>query len=311
MFSFRPGIRQNTPMIIGLAGPSKSGKTFSALRIAVGLAQGGKIAFINTEGPRGHQYADEFKYDFCDITEPFSMKRYLEAIQEAEKIKPTVLIIDSISHSHEGKGGLLDQHESELDRMAGENYEKRNKMTWAAWVKPKQDEGLMINAMLQMSCHIVLAFRAKEKIKIVKGKDPENLGWQPIASDRIHFETAFTLILPPHSAGTPDLKVSEFRKPYDTIVKAEQLNEDLGKRLAEWAAGGAPRPKTDPPPPPPPPPAPKVEKEDFDAIMARERKRLGDERFIGILGANGYEKVEEITDRKKRINIYRVMVEAK
>ena len=248
-FTFKPASRVQTPIIVGLAGPSKSGKTFSALRIAKGLANGGKIAMINTEGPRGHQYADVFEYEKCDLTEPFSTKRYTEAIKAAQDFNPAVLIIDSMSHAHEGIGGMLDQHESELDRMAGQDFKKRDRMTWAAWVKPKADEASMINSMLQVKFHIVLCFRAKEKIKIVKGQEPQDLGWRPIASDRIHFETAFTLILPPNSKGTPDLSMtgSELRSPFDTMIKAVQINETLGKQLAEWSAGGtAPQATTKP-----------------------------------------------------------------
>jgi len=306
-YTFRPAVRINTPMIVGLAGPSKSGKTFSALRLADGLAQGGQIVMINTEGPRGHQYADKFKYDACDITEPFNMKRYEEAIKDAAAIKPAVLIIDSVSHAHEGIGGMLDQHEAELDRMAGQDYKKRERMTWAAWVKPKADEATMINTMLQVGCHIILCFRAKEKIKIIKGQEPQDLGWRPIGSDRIHFETAFTLILPPHSQGTPDLAASEFRSPYDTMVKNEQINEELGVRLREWAVGK----KSSEPSPAPPGKKPdeKGEKGDFVSIMAQERKRLGDERFLGVLGANGFETIDEIVKREDQKRIYRVIAD--
>ena len=98
---------------------------------------------------------------------------------------------------------------------------------------------MMINAMLQMDCYIILCFRAKEKLKLVKGKDPEPLGWQPIASDRIHYETAFTLILPPGSKGTPDMSAigSELREPYDTMVTGKTIDEELGRKLAKWAEG--------------------------------------------------------------------------
>ncbi len=248
-FIFKKAVRLHTPMIVGLAGPSKSGKTFSALRLAAGMAQGGKIAMINTEGPRGHQYAETFKYEACNLTEPFSMKRYEEAIKAAAAIEPSVLIIDSMSHAHEGQGGMLDQHEKELDRTSGQDFKKRERMTWAAWVRPKADEASMINTMLQQQFHIVLCFRGKEKIKIVKGQEPQDLGWRPIASDRIHFETAVTLILPPNSKGVPDLSAtgSELRSPFDTMIKAVQIDENLGKQLAEWAAGGVPK---QPPPPP-------------------------------------------------------------
>lgn len=307
-YTFRPAIRINTPVIVGLAGPSKSGKTFSAFRLAGGLAQGGQIVMINTEGPRGHQYAETFKYDACDITEPFSMKRYEEAIKVAAALKPAVLIIDSVSHAHEGIGGMLDQHEAELDRLAAQDYKKRERMTWAAWVKPKADEATMINTMLQVGCHIILCFRAKEKIKIIKGQEPQDLGWRPIGSDRIHFETAFTLILPPHSQGTPDLAASEFRSPYDKMVKNEQINEELGVRLREWAVGKKPTEPSLAPPSPPPAPDEKKER-DFVNIMARERKRLGDERFLGVLGGNGFERVDEIVKREDQIKIYKILVD--
>jgi hypothetical protein len=238
-FIFRRAIREDLPDIYGLAGPSKSGKTYSALRLAAGLANGGKIAMINTEGNRGNRYADKFDYDVVNLEEPFSMKRYEEATKAAKAISPAVLIIDSVSHAHEGVGGMLDQHETILDRIAGKDYEKRHKMTWSAWIEPKADEARMINAMLQMDCFIILCFRAKEKLKIERGKDPISLGWQPIASDRIHYETAFTLILPPGSKGTPDMSAngSELREPYDTIVTNKQIDEELGRKLAEWAIG--------------------------------------------------------------------------
>ena len=82
--------------------------------------------------------------------------------------------------------------------------------------------------------------RAKEKIKIVKGKDPVDLGWQPIIGDRVAFETIFTLTLPPHSKGVPDLAVSEMREPFDSLIPLDQqLDEKIGVALAEWAAGGS------------------------------------------------------------------------
>lgn len=308
-FQFRPAVRENTPVIVGLAGPSKSGKTYSALRIAKGMANGGQIAMINTEGPRGHQYADKFKYIAAELMEPFSMKRYEEAIKAAAEINPAVLIVDSMSHAHEGIGGMLDQHETELDRLAGNDFQKRQKMTWTAWVKPKKDEADMIGAMLRMGCHLILCFRAKEKIKIVKGKDPVDLGWQPIASDRISFETLFTLTLPPHSQGTPDLAVSDLREPFDTLIPTgKQLDEALGQKIIEWATGGVkPQAKKEPDKPS----GEKKPKEDFGAILKRECKRLGERRFYEILNEHGIEMAEEITTREKQIEIYKALASNK
>ena len=240
-FSFRPAVREKTPLIIGLAGPTKSGKTYSAHRLAQGLAAGGVIAMLNAEGARGHQYADKFKYVACDIEAPFSPARYTQAIAAAKELNPAVLIVDSASHMHDGPGGMLEFHDAELDRMAGkDDYKKRERMTWTAWIRPKADENQFIYAMLGLKCPVILCFRAKEKLKIVSGKPPIDLGWQPIASDRVSFETIFTLVLPPHCKGVPDLSISEMREPFDTMVPAgKALDEDLGRALGAWAAGGA------------------------------------------------------------------------
>lgn len=239
-YSFRPAARENTPLIIGLAGPTKSGKTYSALRLATGLANGGPIAMINCEGARGHQYADAFTYLACDLEPPYRATRYTEILAEAAKIKPAVVIIDSGSHMHDGPGGSLEWHEEELDRMAGADHKKRERVNFAAWVKPKAAENKFIYAMLGMACPIVLCLRAKEKIKLVKGRDPIDLGWQPIVGERVAFETIFTLMLPPHSKGIPDLSISDMRTPFDRIVAADrQIDEQLGRDLAAWAKGSA------------------------------------------------------------------------
>lgn len=239
-FTHRPARRENTPLIIGLAGPTKSGKTYSAHRVARGLANGGPVAMINAEGAKGHQYADEFDYTAVDITRPYRPERYTEALRYTLDIdpKPGVVIIDSLSHMHDGPGGLLEYHDEELDRLAGDDFKKRERSNWTAWIKPKAAENQFIYTMLEANCHIICCFRAKEKLKIITGKPPIDLGWQPIAGERVAFETIFTLVLPPHSKGVPDLSISEMRKPFDTLIPSDHaLSEQTGKTLAEWAQG--------------------------------------------------------------------------
>jgi molybdopterin-guanine dinucleotide biosynthesis protein len=236
--SFRPAVRENTPLIIGIAGPSKSGKTYSAHRLAQGLAGGGLVAMINAEGARGHQYAERFKYQACDIDPPYSYARYDEALQAAAALKPACVIVDSVSHAHDGPGGMIEEHDAEVERRAGDDFKKRDRVTWAAWIKPKQAENKFIYRMLSMNCPVILCFRAKEKLKIVPGKEPIDLGYQPIASDRIAFETIFSLMLPPRSKGVPDLSLSDLREPFDQFIKPGMtIDEKLGVVLADWAAG--------------------------------------------------------------------------
>lgn len=239
-YSFRPAVRENTPLVIGIAGPTKSGKTYSALRLARGLSPSAPIIMLNAEGARGHQYADKFNYLTCDLVPPYRYGMYEEALRAAAATKPGAIIVDSMSHAHDGPGGFLEWHEKELDRIAGQDYEKRQKANFTAWIIPKAAENSFRYALLEMPCPVILCMRAKEKLKIVSGKAPVNLGWQPIVGEGIAFETIFTLTLPPYSKGVPDLEISELREPFDTLIpKGEAIDEDLGRVLTEWAKGRA------------------------------------------------------------------------
>lgn len=238
-FQFRPAVREATPLIIGIAGPTTSGKTYSAHRLAAGLANGKEIVMLNAEGARGHQYAnDPFKYTGCDLVPPYRYTIYEEALREAVKRKPGAIIIDSMSHAHDGPGGALEWHEEELDRMAGNDRAKRDRCNFSAWIIPKQAENAFRYALLETPCPMILCMRAKEKIKIIGGK-PVEQGWQPIVGEGLSFETLFTLTLPPFCKGVPSKDESRMRSPFDTIVNFNKpIDEDLGRKLAAWAAGG-------------------------------------------------------------------------
>ena len=125
-YQFRPAVRENTPLILGIGGPTKSGKTVSALRLALGLANGGEVIMLNAEGARGHQYADTYKYTACDIVPPYRYGMYEEVLRAAYARKPGTIIIDSMSHAHDGPGGFLEWHEEILDRIAMARSEKLN-----------------------------------------------------------------------------------------------------------------------------------------------------------------------------------------
>jgi hypothetical protein len=195
---------------------------------------------INAEGARGHQYADEFDYTAIDITRPYRPERYTEALRYTLALdpKPAVVIIDSMSHMHNGPGGLIEYQSDELDRLAGTDQKRRDRMNPTAWIKPKAAENAFIYTMLEADCSLVLCFRAKEKTKW--GGTPVPLGLQPVAGEQIAFETMFTLMLPPHCKGVPNLEISELRKPFDKLIPAGvPLDENLGRALGAWAAGSA------------------------------------------------------------------------
>lgn len=78
--TFRPAVRENVPLLLGLAGGTGSGKTWSAMALAKGLAGDARFAVIDTENGRATHYADDFTFDVTDLTAPFRPETYGEAI---------------------------------------------------------------------------------------------------------------------------------------------------------------------------------------------------------------------------------------
>lgn len=256
VFEDKPAVRDKVPLLIGLMGPSGSGKTFSALRLATGIqaVSGGDIYFIDTEAKRGLHYADRFKYRHMEFGAPFGSLDYLAAITHCVRKGAGVVVVDSMSHEHDGPGGVLEQHEQELDRMAGQDYGKRNAMNLIAWAKPKAARRQLISGLLQLNCNFVFCFRAKEKAKPVKRDNKtviENQGWMPIAGEEFVYEQTINCLLLPSSNGVPTwrsdepgeramMKLPEQFRPM--FRDGRTLDEDVGALMAEWAAGAKPDP---------------------------------------------------------------------
>lgn len=240
-FEFRPAVRENVPLLLGLAGGTGSGKTFSAMRLAKGIAGTKKFAVIDTENGRARHYADQFKFDVADLTAPFRPERYAEAIEAADTAGYPVIIVDSMSHEHTGDGGLLDWHEEEFQRMGG-----RNEVKVAAWIKPKTAHKQMVTRLLQVKAHVILCFRAEEKIEIAKvdGKtviQPKRSltgldGWIPISEKNLPYELTASLLLTADQPGVP--KPIKLQEQHRELVRLDgPLGEGAGERLAAWAAG--------------------------------------------------------------------------
>jgi RecA/RadA recombinase len=96
-FEFRPAVRQNVPLVLGVAGPTGGGKTYSALRLAKGLAGDARFAVIDTENGRALHYADEFAFDHGSLEAPFTPERYAQAIKAADEAGYPVIVVDSAS----------------------------------------------------------------------------------------------------------------------------------------------------------------------------------------------------------------------
>jgi hypothetical protein len=264
-FTFRPAVRENVPLIIGMIGGTGSGKTYSALELATGLAGGKRFCGIDTESGRMKHYADHFAFDHGDLGPPFRPQHYIEAIEAADKAGYPVVVVDSASHVWAGEDGVLDWQEEELQRMAGDNWQKRESCKMAAWIKPKMAHKHMVQKLLQLRCHLILCFRAEPKVEMVRdeqgkmkivpkvskvGKD----GWIPICDKNLPFELTMSFLLTDEAPGVPKpIKLERDHRPLVALDKP--INRELGAKLAEWAAGAEQKAPVAPSPPASPPTA--------------------------------------------------------
>lgn len=251
-FTFTPARRQGSHLLIGLAGPTGSGKTYSALLLASGIVAqtGGRIAFVDTESGRAKQYAPPgdatFAFEYCELGPPFSPDRYREAFEAAEQHvgEHGVVVVDSTSHEHEGPGGLLEWHDQELDRLSNGKAD-RERYSFMAWAKPKAGRRQLINRILQARCHAIFCFRAKEKHRPVKDQQGRNqivsIGWQPITGDEWPYEMTIFALLNPAQKGVPVIDgFDQGKLPLNmrSLVPTDRpLDADVGRALAEWSMG--------------------------------------------------------------------------
>lgn len=247
-FTFRPASRQNVGLLIGLAGSSGSGKTFTAMRLASGIAGEKQFAVIDTEAGRASHYADQFRFDVGELTSPFRPEAYAEAIMAADAAGYPVIVVDSMSHEWAGDGGVLDWQDAELDRMAGDNYAKREQCKMAAWIAPKMGHKHMMQKLLQVRAHLILCFRAEQKIDMVrneKGKleivPKQSLtgldGWIPVTEKSVPFELTASFLLTADAPGFP--KPIKLQEQHRALFPLDQpIDEASGRRIAEWASGG-------------------------------------------------------------------------
>lgn len=247
--------RGAVPLMVGLVGPSGSGKTFSALRLATGIQRvtGGDIFFIDTESRRALHYADQFKFRHVAFGAPFGPLDYLEAIEYAAKKGAKVVVVDSMSHEHEGPGGVLEQHAEETMRLSRRDdgtidEQKAERVKLGAWSKPKAARRRMINTILQLPVSSIFCFRAKEKLEIKTGQQPKPLGWMPIAGEEFVFEMTINCLMLPKAGGVPTWKSNEtgeratmkLPRQFEALfADPVPLSEDHGETMAKWAQGGA------------------------------------------------------------------------
>lgn len=260
-FILKPAVREKINLLFAVAGASGSGKTFSALLLAKGIAgDNGKIAVIDTEAGRSLQYAPKngenadhqkgtFDFLHLDLKPPFTPERYVEAIKACEDIGATVIVIDSASHVYSGEGGVTEMAEENAlkratDKKTGEiNFSRLDAVKTISWAEPKTKHKRMMAKLTQVRSHIIFCLRAEEKVKMVPQDGKMKIipqGFQPICEKNFMYEMTASLTLEPTNPGKPNYKLDKkLNSDMQSIFKNGQLiSIEHGKKLKEWAENG-------------------------------------------------------------------------
>lgn len=234
MMQLRKAERRKAKLRIGMSGPAGSGKTFSALLLASGMAPWNKIALIDTESGSGELYANSKgigQYQYLRLNPGYTPERYIEAIKACEDADMEVIIIDSATHEWDGSGGCLEI----VDQLTNAS---RSKNSYIAWGKVTPRHKKFIDAIIQSPCHIITTTRRKQDYDM--GKDEKGktivtkVGLKEIQREGFEYEltVAFDIDITHHAVSSKD-RTSLF----DGLPEFK-IGKDTGEALKSWSNSG-------------------------------------------------------------------------
>jgi len=224
--------RTKAKLRIGMSAPSGFGKTYSALRLARGIASNwDKICIIDTENGSADFYQDLGDYNVNPLNAPYTPERYIQAIKECEEAGMEVIIVDSITHEWDGKGGCL-----EIVESLGGRYQDWGKVT------PRHQA--FVQSILTSPCHVITTVRKKQDYEMSKDNNGkltvQKAGLKEITRDGFEYELtlSFNIENKNHLAVASKDRTGLFDNKPEFVI-----TEETGKILKEWAESGAEAPK--------------------------------------------------------------------
>jgi len=212
-----------------LSGVSGSGKSYTALTWARVLGE--RVVVIDTENDSALDYADLFDFDHLPLRAPYSVDRYIAAMDAAVEHGADVVIVDSLSHAWAGKGGLLEM----VDTLGAQNRGDKFGAGWRV-ATPKHLE--LIDRMTSLPAHLIATARSKQEYAIEvndRGKHtPVKLGLAPVQREGLEYEFAVVADI------TRDhvLTVTKTRsRDLDEYVETKP-GPELAERLLKWLTEG-------------------------------------------------------------------------
>lgn len=223
----RKATRKTVKLRLGLSGASGFGKTYSGLLLAFGMTNDwSKIAVIDTENGSAELYSNLGDFNVITLSAPFTPERYVEAVKTCENAGIEVIIIDSITHEWDGKGGCLD-----IQTALGGKYQD--------WAKVTPRHQAFIDCILQSKCHVITTVRRKQDYEMTKDNNGkvkvEKAGTKEITREGYEYELTvnFEFINDSHLVKASKDRTSMFMNQPEFIITSE-----IGKQIKNWCETG-------------------------------------------------------------------------
>jgi hypothetical protein len=222
----RKATRKKAKIRLGLSAVSGGGKTYSAILIAKGLTGDfSKVVVIDTENGSADLYSHLGEYNVYPLVPPFSPERYIQAIKECESAGMEVIIIDSITHEWDGKGGCL-----EIQEQLGGKYQD--------WAKVTPRHQAFIEAIVSSPCHIITTVRRKQDYEMSKDSNGkikvEKAGLKEVTREGFEYELTANLEIDIRHNATASKDRTGLFMGKSAFIPSEQT----GQMIAEWCESG-------------------------------------------------------------------------
>ena len=228
---FVPARRKASFFRLGLIGASGSGKTLSSLLFARGLVgPKGRIAVVDTENGSASLYDDKIAggFDVLEMGPPWSVARYLEALNAAAKAAYDAVILDQVSYMWEADGGILEL----VDKLA-----KGKKDGFSAWREATPIYQDFLRAIVAAPLHVIVCIQAKPAYEVMKSGDKvkiTKIGTKPIQRDGIETQFTTSFFLDSGNCAECDKDRTGLFKSRPSLP----LTIEDGKAAAKWLNSG-------------------------------------------------------------------------
>lgn len=233
-FVFRPATKEKAKARVAIQGVSGSGKTWTGLSLAHGLAEGARFAVIDTERGAASLYIgiNGVQFDALQMHR-FDPRDLTKALAAAATAGYGTVFIDSLSHFWKGTDGALEQVEKHKSQYGNNSF--------AGWkdVTPMQND--MIDALLTYPGHIVVTMRSHTEWVLQENergkKEPVAMGMR--AEQRKGVEYEFGVVASMDIRNTLTVVKSRCPALHKRIIPEPNGATDLAKPLLDWLSDGA------------------------------------------------------------------------